>query len=610
MNEVDSVVIRFSGDSGDGMQLTGTQFSNTSALMGNDISTFPDFPAEIRAPQGTIAGVSGFQVHLGSTEINTPGDEPDVLVAMNPAALKANLGSLKKGGTIIINEDAFNELNLKKAGYELDPLIDNSLSSFSLVKANITSQTMEALRDTNLDKKSKTRCKNFYALGITYFMFNRDLDPTIRWIKEKFSKKEDIMEANILALNSGRNFAETIEAISTTYTIAPAKIASGTYRQINGNTATAWGLIHASQVSNRELFLGTYPITPATDILHELTKHKNFGLKTFQAEDEIAGVSSAIGASFGGALSVTTTSGPGLALKGEAMGLAIMYETPLVIINVQRGGPSTGLPTKTEQSDLLQAMYGRNGDCPMIVIAAANPSDCFNMAYEAARLTLEHMTPVILLTDGYIANGSEPWLIPDLTKQFNKIRTNLISDNSEIKEGEKYRPYIRDENLVRKWAIPGIPRYEHRLGGLEKEIETGNVSYDPQNHEMMTQIRAGKVAKVANNIPLLEIEGDNNGDILVVSWGGTYGSVCMAVKELREDGKKVSHVHLKYLNPFPKNLREILGRFNKILVPELNNGQLVRILNAEFGCNASAYNKIQGLPFKISELVGAISKEL
>ena len=436
------------------------------------------------------------------------------------------------------------------------------------------------------------------------------LDSTIRWIKEKFSKKEDIMEANILALNSGRNFAETIGAIATTYTVAPAKIAPGTYRQINGNTATAWGLIHASQVSNRELFLGTYPITPATDILHELTKHKNFGLKTFQAEDEIAGVSSAIGASFGGALSVTTTSGPGLALKGEAMGLAIMYETPLVIINVQRGGPSTGLPTKTEQSDLLQAMYGRNGDCPMIVIAAANPSDCFNMAYEAVRLTLEHMTPVILLTDGYIANGSEPWLLPDLTKKFNKIKTHLINEKSEMSEGEKYSPYIRDENLVRKWAIPGIPGYEHRLGGLEKQIDTGNVSYDPQNHEMMTSIRAGKVAKVADNIPLLKVEGDDVGDILVVSWGGTYGSVCMAVKELREDGKKVSHVHLKYLNPFPKNLREILGKFNKILVPELNNGQLLRILNAEFGCNAAGYNKIQGLPFKISELVGAISKEL
>ena len=454
METMQNVVIRFSGDSGDGMQLTGTQFSNTSALMGNDLSTFPDFPAEIRAPQGTVAGVSGFQVNFGSTEVSTPGDEPDVLVAMNPAALKANLDQLKKGGTIIANMDAFTDLNLKKAGYETSPIDSHELDSFQTVKANITSQTVEALKDFDLDSKSKARCKNFYALGMTYFMFHRDLEATINWIGQKFGKKPVLVEANVAALRAGWNFAETIEASIVRYEVKAAEIGKGVYRQVNGNTATAWGFIQAAQAADLQLFLGSYPITPASDILHELSKHKNFGVKTVQCEDEIAGVCSAIGAAFGGALAITTTSGPGIALKGEAMGLAMIYEIPLVIVNIQRGGPSTGLPTKTEQSDLLQCMYGRNGESPMIVVAASRPSDCFEMAYEASRLSVEHMTPVVLLTDGYIANGSEPWKIPDLSKEFTKISPRLV-DRLKI-DSDGYRPYERNELLARTWAIPGM----------------------------------------------------------------------------------------------------------------------------------------------------------
>jgi 2-oxoglutarate/2-oxoacid ferredoxin oxidoreductase subunit alpha len=606
--EMDSVVIRFSGDSGDGMQLTGTQFSNTSALMGNDISTFPDFPAEIRAPQGTVAGVSGFQVHIGASEINTPGDAPQVLVAMNPAALKANLASVQRGGTLIVNTDAFDELNLKKAGYATNPLDDDSLDGYQLVKAMITSQTQEALTELDLDNKSKARCKNFYALGMSYFMFGRELEPTIKWVEEKFKKMPILVEANILALKAGRNFAETIETSISTFKIPAAKIAPGTYRQINGNTATSWGLIQAAQAANLDLFLGSYPITPATDILHELSKHKNFGVKTFQAEDEIAGICTSIGASFGGALSITTSSGPGIALKGEAIGLAMIYELPLVIVNVQRGGPSTGLPTKTEQSDLLQAMYGRNGECPTVVVAASRPADCFEMAFEACRLALEHMTPVMLLTDGYIANGAEPWQIPDLSKKFNKITPLNIKTKEDHQDSEgQFLPYKRNpETLARPWAVPGTPELEHRLGGLEKQIDTGNVSYDPENHEKMCQLRDEKVQRVANFIPEQSIEGEDSGDLLVVSWGGTYGATHMAVLEAQKQGLKVSLMHLKYINPFPRNVGEILGKFKKVLVCELNHGQLRDMITAKYNVYCEQYNKVQGLPFYIGELVETI----
>lgn len=605
MQELDSVVIRFSGDSGDGMQLTGTQFSNTSALMGNDIATFPDFPAEIRAPAGTVAGVSGFQVHIGASEINTPGDEPAVLVAMNPAALKANLHSVKKGGTVILNMDSFTENNAQKAGYDGDPLEIENMDDYLLIKANITTQTTEALKDLDLDNKSKARCKNFYALGMTYFMFNRELEPTIDWINQKFGKKPVLVEANTTALKAGRNFAETLEAIPNTFVVPKAKIEKGTYRTINGNTATAWGFIQAAQVAGLELFLGSYPITPASDILHELSKHKNFGVKTFQAEDEIAGICTAIGASYAGALALTTSSGPGIALKGEAMGLAMIYELPLVIVNVQRGGPSTGLPTKTEQSDLLQCMYGRNGESPMIVVAASRPADCFEMAYEASRLALEHMTPVVLLTDGYIANGAEPWRLPDLSKVHNKINVKRPTDGSD-----NWLAYRRDENQVRTWAIPGMEGYEHRLGGLEKAIDTGNVSYDPNNHETMCHIREEKVQKASDNIPLQELEGEDSGDLLVVSWGGTYGATHMAVKQLQEEGHKVSLMHLKYINPMPKNTEQLLKNFKKVIVAELNLGQMRQILNGKFNVGAKGYNKVQGLPFKISELVEAFKQEL
>ena len=611
MQALDHVVIRFSGDSGDGMQLTGTQFSNTSALMGNDISTFPDFPAEIRAPLGTVAGVSGFQVNFGSTEVNTPGDEPDVLVAMNPAALKANFKDLRKGGTLIVNCDAFTDGNLKKAGYETNPIDSGHFDNYKVIRAKITSQTKEALKDSTLDSKSKGRCKNFYALGMTYFIFSRDMDSTIKWIEEKFSGKDDLISANITALKAGFHYAETVEAISSHYRISPAKIESGTYRQINGNTALAWGFIYASENSGLDLFLGSYPITPASDVLHELSKHKNFGVKTFQAEDEIAAICSAVGASFGGALAITTSSGPGIALKSEALNLAMMLELPLVVIDIQRGGPSTGLPTKTEQSDLDMAMYGRNGESPLIVLAPNRPSDCFKMAYEAARLALEHMTPVMLLSDGYIANGSEPWKLPNLNKDFSKIQTRLADPDKYTTSDEAYLPYKRDpDTLVRSWAIPGMKGLEHRVGGLEKEAQTGNVSYDPENHEQMVKTRAEKVALVANNIPLQELEGDHEGDILLVSWGGTYGATYSAVKELQAKGHKVSLMHIRYINPMPKNVEDLLKGFKKIIVAELNNGQMQRLLNSRFQCRAKSYTKIQGKPFMIRELVGMLEREL
>ena len=605
MKEIDNVVIRFSGDSGDGMQLTGNQFSDTSALMGNDLATFPDFPAEIRAPKGTIAGVSGFQVNIGSYPIATPGDEPDVLVAMNPAALKANLSYLRKGGALIVDQDAFTEQNIKKAGYESSPLESNHLQDYKLITARISTQVATALKDLPLDNKSKLRCKNFYTLGLTYFMFNRKLESTIKWVSEKFKGKDVIIDANVTALKAGFNYGETIETSLSTYKIPPLKrVEKGLYRQINGNTALSWGFIHAAKSCGRELYLSSYPITPASDILHELSRHKSFGVRTLQAEDEIAAICSAIGASFAGALSITTTSGPGLALKGEALGLAIIYELPLVVVNVQRGGPSTGLPTKTEQSDLNLAYYGRNGESPCIVLASSTPHDCFAMAYEASRLSMQHLTPVILLSDGYIANGAGPWKIPDLKKEYPPFTTKLID------KGKDYFPYKRDENLVRSHALPGTASLQHRLGGLEKEDITGNVSYDPMNHQKMTDLRRMKVEKVADNIPLQKIEGDEQGDLLLISWGGTYGVVYTAAQNLNEQGKKIAHIHLKYLKPFPKNLVDILSRFKKIVIPELNNGQLRAILGGEFGIDGVGINVVQGRPFKVSELVEKINKIL
>jgi 2-oxoglutarate ferredoxin oxidoreductase subunit alpha len=608
-NSLDSVVIRFAGDSGDGMQLTGTQFSNTSAVMGNDISTFPDYPSEIRAPSGTIAGVSGFQVHIGASEINTPGDEVDMLVAMNPAALKANLHSVKPSGYIVVNLDAFNEKNIEKAKYAANPLEDGSLQNYRVIQAPITSQTIEALKGINVDSKTKDRCKNFYALGMTYFFYNRSADTTIKWIEEKFKSKPDVIKANIAALKAGACFAENIETVISTYNVPQAKIAPGDYRQIDGNTATAWGFIRAAEMAKLPLFLGSYPITPATDILHELAKHKEFGVKTYQAEDEIAGICSAIGAACAGSLAITTTSGPGMALKTEALGLAISYELPLVIVNVQRGGPSTGLPTKTEQSDLFQAVWGRNGESPLVVIAATRPNDCFASAYEASRIALKHMVPVILLTDGYIANGAEPWKIPDLNTEFGPIQHCMVDPEKLDKATFHYMN--RDEKtLARPWVIPGMKGLEFRMGGLEKDIKTGCVSTDPRNHELMCHLRAKKVEIVAEDIPLQTVEGETSGELLVVSWGGTSGSTLSAVKKLQAEGKKVSLMHMKYLNPMPKNTETLLKSFKKVIVPELNLGQLKTILNAKYGIKAKGYNKVQGLPFKISELVEVFNKEL
>ncbi|MBC8266563.1 MAG: 2-oxoacid:acceptor oxidoreductase subunit alpha [Flavobacteriales bacterium] len=595
--DLEKVVIKFAGDSGDGMQLTGTQFTDTSALLGNDLATFPDYPAEIRAPIGTVAGVSGFQVHIGNVEINTPGDIADVLVAMNPAALKANRVWIKDGGTIIVNSDSFTKKDLEKAGYQTNPLEDETFDAYNLVQAPITSLTRETLKDSGLDGKSIGRSKNMFALGMVYWMFNRPMEQTENFLNAKFAKKPLIVESNIKVLHAGYNFADTIEALPSSYTVAKADIDKGTYRNIMGNQATAWGFIAAAEKSGKELFLGSYPITPATDILHELAKHKNLGVKTFQAEDEIAGICSAIGASFAGDLAITTTSGPGLALKGEALGLAMIAELPLVVVNVQRGGPSTGLPTKTEQSDLLQALYGRNGESPVVVVAASTPSNCFDWAFEASRLALEHNTPVVLLTDGYLGNGAGPWKIRSV-KDMPNINPLVAT------QGEDWQPYARDvEKLARKHAIPGTKGLEHRLGGLEKDELTGNVSYDPDNHEVMCSLRAEKVERVTNFIPNQEIFGDEKGDVLVVGWGGTYGSLYTAVKELREEGKDVSLAHFNYINPLPKNTAEIFSNYKTIVVCEINKGQFVSLLrmkHPEF--KYEQFNHIQGLPFKTTEL--------
>lgn len=609
LTEVESVVIRFSGDSGDGMQLTGTQFSNTSAIMGNDIATFPDYPAEIRAPQGTIAGVSGFQIHFGSQEIFTPGDEADMLVAFNPAALMVNLKDLKKGGTLLVNSDAFSDSKIAKAGFEANPLDSGELDGYKVIKVPIDSQTIEALKDIELDTKSKKRCKNFYALGMTYFLYHREMQTTLQWIEDKFSDHPELLLANQTAMKAGAHFAETLEEVVSTYKVSSAKVDPGIYRQINGNTSTAWGFIKAAEAANLPLFLGSYPITPASDILHELSKYKEFDVKTFQAEDEIAAICAAIGASLAGSLAITTSSGPGIALKSEAIGMAISYEMPLVIVNVQRGGPSTGLPTKTEQSDLFQALYGRNGDAPLIIVAASRPNDCFNMAYEASRLALEHMSPVIMLTDGYIANGTEPWKIPDIDVDYAQINHKMLDPKTV--NTENWNWISRDPKThVRDWAIPGMPGLEHRVGGLEKDFETGNVSYDPANHQKMSDTRRDKIEAVKENIPLQEIEGEASGDLLIISWGGTYGAVEMAMRALQKEGKKISLMHLRYINPMPKNVGEIIKNFKKIIVPELNMGQMVHIINSKFGCNAIGYNKVEGLPFKISELKTAFTQAL
>lgn len=595
---LEKVVVRFAGDSGDGMQLTGSQFTNTAALFGNDLSTFPDFPAEIRAPLGTPEGVSGFQVQIGETEIFTPGDEADLLVAMNPAALRSNLRWVKKGGTIIVDTDAFDDRNLKKAAYESSPLEDDSLADYKIIEAPISSLTKESLKDVDLDNKSKGRSKNMFALGMTYFLFGRSMKETERFLEAKFKKLPAVVEANKIVLQTGYHFAETIDAITSTYQVPAAKIEKGIYRQISGNVATAWGLMAATQKMGKKLFYGSYPITPASDILHELAKHKSLDVITLQAEDEIAAVCSSIGASYAGDLGITASSGPGIALKGEAIGLAMMVELPLVVINVQRGGPSTGLPTKTEQSDLNQALYGRNGESPLIVLAASTPANCFDMAYQAAKLSVEHMTPVMLLTDGYLANGSDPWKIP----KFKDLPTIKVP-NTKLNP-EEFQPYIRDEEkLNRYWVAPGEKGLEHRIGGLEKQEFTGNVSYDPNNHEQMTQVRAKKVEKVADYIPEQDIVGDGTGEVLLVGWGSTYGTLLTAAKELQHAGKKVDLAHFNYINPLPKNTQALLNKYKKILVCELNMGQFAGYLRTNFPeSNILQYNKIQGLPFTIKEI--------
>ncbi|MCK6571593.1 2-oxoacid:acceptor oxidoreductase subunit alpha [Myxococcota bacterium] len=601
---LEAVAIRFAGDSGDGMQLTGTQFTETTALAGNDLATFPDYPAEIRAPAGTIGGVSGFQLHLSSKDVFTPGDEPDVLVAMNPAALKVNLPDLKPGGILILNTEQFSDKNLERAGYKSNPLEDGSLAAYRVYPVDITGLTLKAIADVGLNQRAAVRCKNFFALGLAYWMFNRPLEHSIAWIEQTMAKKDALAaQANLKALKAGHAYGETAEIFTHSYVIPEAKIAPGKYKNITGNEGVALGLLAAMQLSGLDMFLGTYPITPATDILHHLSKYKHLGVKTFQAEDEIAGICSAIGAAYAGGLAVTTTSGPGLALKSEAMNLALMLELPLVIVNVQRGGPSTGLPTKTEQSDLMQALYGRNGESPIPVIAARSPGDCFDAAIEAVRIAIRSMTPVLLLTDGYLANGSEPWRIPKLD-ELPRIPVHFHT------EPNGFQPYGRDDRLARPWAIPGTPGLEHRIGGLEKANLTGAVSYDGGNHELMCKLRAEKIRRIADIIPPTEVHGALDGDVLVVGWGGTYGAIRAGVDKLLGDGHRVAHVHLRHLNPLPADLGAVLHRFKKVLVPELNLGQLSHLLRDRYLIDAVSYNKVQGKPFKESEIARAVLAEL
>ena len=607
--ELESVVIRFAGDSGDGMQLTGSQFTSATAMMGNDLATFPDFPAEIRAPAGTTYGVSGFQIHFADHDILTPGDAPDVLVAMNPAALKVNLPTLKKGGLLIVNTDAFTKNNLKKAGYESNPLEDDSLAPYRLLALEITRMTRAAVTEFNLGAKAADRSKNMWTLGLMFWLFGRDRQPTVDWLKKKFAKKPEIAEANIAALNAGHIYGETAELPSTVgvYQVPSADLPPGTYRNIDGNQATAWGLVAGAQLAGLPLFYGSYPITPASSLLHNLAKLKHLGVVTFQAEDEIAAVCAAIGASFGGSVGVTGTSGPGVALKGEAIGLAIATELPLVICDVQRGGPSTGLPTKTEQSDLFQAVYGRNGDAPLVVLAAATPGDCFYMAIEAVRLATKYMTPVMLLTDGYIANGAEPWPIPDVSK----LEPFPVKFHEGPSEG--FQPFLRrdDGTHARVWVKPGTPGLEHRIGGLEKAADSGNISYDPDNHHAMTKLRAEKVRGVADDVPAASLDqGEAGGELLVVGWGSTYGSIKQAVERVRKGGRKVAHLHLRNIWPLPNGLKELLEGFDQVMVPEMNDGQLARLLRGELLVDAVPFSKIAGQPFRISELVTEIERRL
>ena len=608
------VVIKFAGDSGDGMQLTGSQFTNNTAMLGIDLATFPDFPAEIRAPIGTLPGVSGYQLRFSSDRIFTPGDVCDVLVAMNAAALKVNLKGLKSGGVIIANIEGFDAKNLRLANYPEagNPLEDNSLEGYELIKMDVTKMTREALKDFTMGMKEKDRAKNMFVLGFLYWMYNREMDNTIQFIKDKFGKKPEIFESNVKALQAGYNYGDTTETFTTRYTVEKAKMEAGVYRSIMGNQALAYGLIAASQKSGLQLFLGSYPITPASDILHDLSKYKNFGIKTFQAEDEIAAITSSIGASYGGSLGVTTTSGPGMSLKAEAMGLAVMLEIPLLIINVQRGGPSTGLPTKTEQSDLLQAYYGRNGECPMPVISASTPSDCFDAVYEAVRISVQHMTPVIFLSDGYIANGAEPWKFPNAA-DLQEIKVSFASEKNEnyFDANGKFQPYHRDEKLVRPWAIPGTPGLEHRVGGLEKQDLTGNISYESDNHQHMVKTRQKKVDLIADYIPAQKLDsGPDKGKVLVIGWGSTYGAIKSACKELQQEGLAVSHAHLRYIRPFPKNLGDILKKFDHVLIPEINNGQLVKIIRDVYFVDAKPYNKIMGIAITKGELIEEIKKML
>ncbi len=604
VEQLEKVVVRFAGDSGDGMQVTGGQFTNTTAIVGNDLSTLPDFPAEIRAPAGTLPGVSGFQIQFSSSDIHTPGDAPDVLVAMNPAALKVNVSDLRPGGILVVNTGAFKDTDLKKAGYVHSPLEDGSLDRFRVFKVDLTDLTRKALAGTRLNQKQIDRCKNFFSLGMMYWLYQRPMDNTLKWIEMKFGKQPELAEANRLALKAGLAYCEATEVFQVQYEVPPARLEPGKYRNISGNSALAMGLVTAARKAGLPLFQGSYPITPASDILHELSTYKHFGVHTFQAEDEIAAIGSAIGASFGGAIGFTSTSGPGVALKTEAIGLATMVELPVVIANIQRGGPSTGLPTKTEQADLLQALFGRNSEAPVPVLAPATPGDCFFMAYEAVRIAVMYMTPVFLLSDGYLANGAEPWKVPNL----DDLPAIPVSFR---KDPDGFAPYLRDPiTMARPWAIPGTPGLEHRIGGLEKEDVTGNVSYDPLNHEKMVRLRAEKVARIANDIPEAEVNGKPSGRLLVVGWGSTHGAITAAVSQRQAQGRSVSHVHLRYLNPLPRNLGSVLSNFERILVPEMNLGQLLMVLRAKYLVDARGLNKIQGKPFKESEILATIDEIL
>ncbi len=611
--ELSRIIIRFAGDSGDGMQLTGERFTNASALFGNDLATLPEFPAEIRAPQGTLAGVSAFQVQVSDHDITTPGDAPNVLIAMNPAALKKEISKLEVGGTVIVNKDTFEERNLAKAGYTDNPLETGELSNYKLFEVPMTSMTKEVCKEIEgIKPRDAERSKNFFALGLVSWLYQRPMEPTLDWIEKKFGKTPNVVQANNAAFKAGHAYGETTEAFAYTYEVKPAALDAGTYTNINGNTALSWGLVAAGKLSELPVFLGSYPITPASDILHELAKHKNFGVATFQAEDEIAAVASSVGAAFGGALAVTTTSGPGIALKGEAIGLAINLELPLVVIDIQRGGPSTGLPTKTEASDLLMAMYGRHGEAPMPVIAPYSPGHCFHAAIEAARLALKYRTPVMLMSDGYLANGSEPWKLPEVDS-LPIINTVFTTEPNHVDEdgNEHFWPYKRDpETLARAWAVPGTPGLMHRIGGIEKEDGTGNISYDPLNHQHMTDIRQAKVANIASDIPPTWVEGDEDADVLLVGWGSTWGAITSAAKQVRDQGHKIAHAHLIHINPFPSDLGDVLSRYETVICPEMNMGQLSKLLRAEFLVDVKSVNKVQGQPFTTSELVDIIIEEL